>query len=872
MIGQTLDRYRIESKLGEGGMGVVYKARDTQLDRVVAIKVLPHDKVADPSRRQRFILEAKAASALNHPGIVTLHDIRYDAGIDFIVMEYVEGRTLDQVITAAGLRATQALRYAVDIADALSRAHESGIVHRDLKPSNLMVTRDDRIKILDFGLAKLLESSDGPVDQTTMASLTERGVVLGTAAYMAPEQAEGRNVDARSDVFSFGAVLYEMMTGRKPFTGDSTLKVLTKVLNDDPIAPRQIVPSIPADLEKIIIRCLRKDPARRFQTAADLKIALEDVVHESVAPAPSRSGLGRWIWPAASVVLLGALVVAWNGRRAPNNTEPLQAVPLTTLPGIERRPSFSPDADRVAFSWNGPKQDNTDIYVQQIGSGAPLQLTRDPADDLGPAWSPDGRWIAFLRNTAGGIATELRLIAPLGGSERRLTEIRLRHELLRSPSLAWCPDATCVIVTDAAPASEADALFAISLETGEKRQLTFPPPPFVTDAEPAISPDGKWLVFRRDVSPLTGDLHRMPLGAGPTAAGDALRLTSATLGANSPTWLPDSKQILFSSRGGLWRLDVTGGSNATRLPFVGEDGLMPVVSRPQPGRPSRLVYVRSSSDSNIWRVDVPAPGATASSPPAPAIASTRIDGIPSLSPDGKRVAFISNRSGESEVWLADPDGSNAVQLTSLGAVPGFPRWSPDGELIAFHSNPEGQAEVYVIPASGGKARNLSSHPALDAFPSFSRDGKWIYFSSNRVGQSRIWKVPIAGGVAVQVTQNAAVVTSESRDGVDLYFAETFQQPSPLWRMPAAGGAPVKILDGVVSVAFAVVDRGIYYVDRPAGETRLQFFDFATRTSKTIAPNLGNISGGLTASADGRTILYSRVDSSVDDLMLVENFR
>ena len=215
MLGQTLDRYTIESKLGEGGMGVVYKARDTHLDRVVAIKVLPHDKVADPDRRQRFVQEARAASALNHPGIVSVHDIRSDAGIDFIVMEYVAGRTLDQVIAARGLSVTQALRYGVQIADALATAHEAGILHRDLKPANVIVTDSDRVKILDFGLAKLLDPAEGTADAgTRTAPLTKAGTVVGTAEYMSPEQAEGRKVDARSDIFSFGSVLYEMVTGR----------------------------------------------------------------------------------------------------------------------------------------------------------------------------------------------------------------------------------------------------------------------------------------------------------------------------------------------------------------------------------------------------------------------------------------------------------------------------------------------------------------------------------------------------------------------------------------------------------------------------------------------------------------------------------
>jgi serine/threonine protein kinase/dipeptidyl aminopeptidase/acylaminoacyl peptidase len=877
MIGLQLDRYRIEAKLGEGGMGVVYKARDTELGRAVALKILPRDKVSDTDRKRRFVQEAKAASALNHAGIVTLYDIGTDAGIDFIVMELLEGATLDQMIPAAGLAPARALRYALEIAEALSKAHLTGIIHRDLKPSNVMVTVEDRIKILDFGLAKLLESPGGEVDATKTAA-TEHGMVLGTAAYMSPEQAEGRHVDARTDVFSFGAMLYHMVTGRKPFTGDSTLKVLASVLNDDPIPPRQLAPSLPQDLERIIVRCLRKDPARRFQTITDLKLALEDVgpnPSAKLGPVPDRSAIARWIGPAATAAIALAATAAWLNWRPQGTTtddEPLRAVPLTSLQGAERRPSFSPEGDRVAFSWNGPRQDNSDIYVQQIGTGSELRLTSDPAIDLAPAWSPDGRWIAFLRQQPGDPVRELRLIAPLGGPDRKLSETRLRHEVIRSPSIAWCPDATCLVVTDSVGVDQADALFVVSLESGEKRQLTAPVAPAIVDADPAISPDGKWLVFRRDVAPLTGDLHRIALGAGVTAASQPLRLTSVTLDANSPSWLPESREIVFGGTGGLWRLDAVNAGAPARLAFVGEDGVMPVVSRPQAGRGSRLVYLRTFADLNVWRVNTAGPGMVASSPPAVAISSTRVDGIPALSPDGRRVAFVSGRSGVEELWLADADGANAAQATTTTEGLGFPRWSPDGRQIAFHSNPEGQADIYIIPAGGGKPRNITSHPATDAFPSFSRDGKWLYFSSNRSGPTTIWKQATAGGPAIQVTRNAGTVTDETIDGTDLYYSEAFERPAALWRQPTGGGAPVKVLDGLVNGLFTVIEQGIYYLDRPASETRLQFYDFATRTSKTIAPSLGPTGAGLTASPDGRIVLYTRIDSSIDDLMLVENFR
>jgi Tol biopolymer transport system component/tRNA A-37 threonylcarbamoyl transferase component Bud32 len=884
MIGSTLAHYQIESKLGEGGMGVVYKARDTHLDRPVAIKVLPHDKVADPARKQRFVQEAKAASALNHPNIVTIHDIRTDADVNFIVMELIDGKTLDELIPPYGMRSAQVLKHAVQVADALAKAHGAGIVHRDLKPSNVMVTHDGRVKILDFGVAKLLERTDAPADaatRTARQSLTEDGAVIGTAAYMSPEQAEGRTLDARSDIFSFGSVLYEMVTATKPFTGDSPISILARVLTEEPQPPSQFAPSIPPDLEGIILRCLRKDPARRYQTMADLKVALEDVDEESSSRRPIGTlSLRRWAWAALVPMILAAAFFAWQAwrsRDAGQPAPPLRAVSLTTFPGVEFYPSLAPEGNHVAFAWNGTKQDNFDIYVQQIGAGTPLRLTTDPQNDQNPVWSPDGRWIAFLRGDApGGLAlagkTELRLIPPLGGPERKVAEIWIRPQPNQAYLLAWCPDNTCLIATDEQAHDKPYALFVISLETGEKRRLTDPPDAVLGDTNPAVAPDGRSLVFQRFPSGAGAELYWVPLGEGLTAGGEPRRLTSAATNAVHPAWLPDGKEILFSAEGRLWRAPISGESPSTRLAFVGEDGLWPVVSRPQPGRPSRLIYVRSFADRNIWRVETSGPGAPASAPSI-AISSTRADTFAELSPAGRQVAFVSDRGGDGEVWVADPDGSSAVQLTSLAEGIGTPRWSPDGQTITFNSNVDGQQEIYVVPASGGRPRRLTSHPATDIIPSFSADGQWLYFTSNRTGEFQIWKIPASGGEAVQVTRNVGVVALEAPNGADVYYTQTSgPEPSALWSVSTSGGPPVKVLDGVYMRAFVVLETGVYYVDHQTGETRLRFFDFATRRSAVVARNLGNLRTGLSASRDGRTILYTRLESSVDDLMLVENFR
>jgi Tol biopolymer transport system component/DNA-binding winged helix-turn-helix (wHTH) protein len=595
-----------------------------------------------------------------------------------------------------------------------------------------------------------------------------------------------------------------------------------------------------------------------------------------------------------STTLLGS--VAWRVWRARENPEPLRAIPLNSMPGMQRYPSFSPDGNHVVFTWTGPKQDNQDVYVQQIGSGSPLRLTMDSGIDYNSVWSPDGRWIAFLRRKWEAGTSEVRLVPPLGGPERKVAEIRVRDTYyIVPPYQAWCPESNCLVVTDSPGEGKPAGLFVLSLETGEKRQLTYPQFPAIGDTNPAVSPDSNWLVFRRELNLHDGELYRLRLGrspvsgvrAGPvglTGLGEAQRLTSVALDAGYPTWIPGNKEILFSARRSLWRLVVSGKNTPARLPFSGDDDIMPVASRLPPGRTPRLAYVRSFQDANIWRVEFSAPGATASAPPVMSISSTRMDSTPQLSPQGRRVAFASDRSGPWEIWLADPDGSNAVQLTSMGADSGAPCWSPDGEQIVFQSNPGGQFDVYAIRTVGGKPRNLTSHPGTDGRPSFSRDASWIYFTSNRTGQNQIWKVPAMGGNALPVTNNVAFAAFESPDGAYLYYNERMETPSPLWRQPVSGGVPIKVLEGVVRAAFSVLDKGIYYIDRPSGnggllltdepsgETRLRYFDFATRRTATVARNLGNVFLGLTASKDGRTVFYSRVDFSMDELMFMDNFR
>src|SRR5262245_13225051 len=424
--GTRLGAYVILAPLGAGAMGEVYKARDTRLNRFVAIKVLPAERVADEWRKQRFVQEAQAASALNHPNIITIHDIDTDGDRDYLVMEYVPGKTLDHLIPRTGLRLDELLRIALQVAEGLSAAHAAAIAHRDLKPSNIIVSETGLVKVLDFGLAKLIEPSDVMAnDATRERSLkTQAGTVMGTAAYMSPEQAEGKAVDARSDVFSFGVVLYEMASGRRAFQRDSQAATMAAVLDKEPTPLRDAAPDVPYELERIIGRCVRKDPARRQQHMTDVKGLLEELKEESKSgklATPRTSKTSRRPWPVVTAGLALIVVLAgaglWLARESDN--QPPRVIPLTAFAGSEAYPSFSPDGNQVVFSWNGEKQDNWDLYINMIGSAPALRLTTDAADDLFPSWSPDGRQIAFVKH---GRLSGIYLTSPLGGAEQRIAD------------------------------------------------------------------------------------------------------------------------------------------------------------------------------------------------------------------------------------------------------------------------------------------------------------------------------------------------------------------------------------------------------------------------------------------------------------------
>ncbi len=876
--GTELGPYRIEARIGAGGMGEVFRAADTRLHRTVAIKILLRDQVADPARKRRFLQEARAVSALNHPHICALYDIGSQDGIDFLVLEWLEGETLEARLRKGPLPAAQFFEYAAQVADALDQAHQRGLIHRDLKPANIMLTKSGA-KLLDFGLAKTVRAA-AATDARTVTSLTEAGAILGTFQYMAPEQLQGKDADARADIFALGAVLYEMATRRKAFTGENQAALISSIMTaDPPPAPGALSPAV----DHVIRRALAKDPAERWQTVRDLLLELKwaAAAAPAVAARPQSPLRRRARWLLAGLVLLLAAGggAYWFSRAKETPPATLEAVPLTTYPGYEWSPSFSPDGNQVAFSWNGEKQDNYDIYVKLIAPGRPLRLTTDPADDVGPTWSPDGASIAFVRMANG--KPRLMLISALGGPERELVAWQGSYNVspifvnmpapggaayyyqgLTTPN--WSPDGRWLVAAGRDSMQKPIALWLVSLESGEKRQLTVPPAGNWGDFCAAFSPDGRSVAFARYTALPVSDIYVLPLAGNLSAKGEPNRLTNDKRFIGGLAWTADGREIVFSSnRGGptaLWRVTASGGGDPRRL-AVGQDGLFPAISR----QGNRLVYGQSITDTNIWRVNIANPH----EPPTRLIASTRLDALPQYSPDGKSILFTSGRSGNFAVWVCDADGSNPRQLVAMG-FSASARWAPDSQHIVFDSNDEGHYQVYEVSAQGGRPRRVTTSAANDVRPSWSHDGKWIYFASNRGGgqTEQVWKIPAGGGEPIQVTRNGGSNPMESPDGSWLYYSRVENGVSPLLKMPAAGGDETQVLDAVEGRAFVVATRGIYFLLRSS----LQYYDFAAAASRPVKTDKAPSNSYLTVSPDGRWLLYTQVDQGGSDLMRVDHFR
>ncbi|MBN8732903.1 MAG: protein kinase [Acidobacteria bacterium] len=755
MTNRTVHHYQVLEQIGSGGMGVVYKARDTKLNRHVALKFLPAAHTANPDLRRRFHQEAQSASALGHPNILAIHDILEHEGSDCIVMEFVSGETLEQKLQRGPLRTRDALHYAVQIADALSAAHRAGVVHRDLKPANIMVTEEGYIKLLDFGLAKLAELPAATADDPTFTQRlqSEAGSVVGTAAYMSPEQAEGRKVDTRTDIFSFGAVLYEMVTGKRAFQGGSRISTMAAVIRDEPTPLLQLTPAAPRSLDIAVQGCLRKDAARRFQHISDVRMILEKAAEEIdsgtaastssaiaaalPAPPPSRS----WLLPAALALLAGiGLTSAYFLLRAPSSTSTrkLKRITRLTYDNMSGSPALSPDGKLVAYSSHRIDGANSEIYLQQVGGGSAVRLTDNPALDTQPAFSadgskiyfrssrspagiyevsalggeprlyvagganpspsPDGKWIAYLRDG------KLRIRSTVGGEERSIAGDLLANPDPLQDFTVWSPGSDRLLTTGGNPQKNLrPGLYLLSLDNTPPQHFAF----------------------------------YQNLSARKMQASSQVQVVS---------WLP-SDEILFCAPSGdavnLWSLPLTELSTGQPRPVTA--GAFHNIPIRVVG--NRGVFGNVQLNQSIWSLPADLNTGVVKGQPRPLVQGGGRHQFPDITPDGSLLSFIRYTSRHDlylrtlatgvEQTFTVPDNTSHVLL------------SPDASQFAFMAGGIGSGKwsLYTMPTSGGEPKmvheNASGRPR-----GWSPDGRYIL----------IWRTLQSSSIAIVDVQSGKLST------------------------------------------------------------------------------------------------------------------
>jgi len=671
VIGSSLGHYRITEKLGAGGMGVVYRARDERLQRDVALKVLPPEALREESARKRFQQEALALSQLNHPHICTIHEIGEDGGQTYIVMEYVAGAVLSKLVPPEGLPVDTLLRYAAQIADALAHAHERGVLHRDLKGGNVMVSPEGRCKVVDFGLAKRRPAAGHVADQPTISeAFTEAGAVVGTVPYMAPEVLRGGEADARSDIWSLGVLLYHTATGRMPFQGTSGADLASAILRE-PAPP--LPPHIPAGLRAIVGRCLSKEPAQRYQQAGEVRAALELVreVSSATTPVPASAGKGwrRMAIAGAALLTLAAVARVWQYFESGRPPQVGGQRVVSTFAGSHKQPSVSPDGNMIVFISDASGVDQ--VWVKNLAQGEPIQITTGDVPASLPRWSPKSDQIVYTLRGRG-----IWSIPPLGGPARRVIENGI--------NASFSSDGERLVF------ERGEEIWIARSDGGDPRKVSGVPELSTSiDRRPVLSPDGGRIAYFQAKFGPNGDIWVIP-----AAGGQPRQVTNDTRMASAPMWTPDGNWIVYSSarRGSrtLWRVRPSGGDPEPVTTGTGEDH-DPAISAD--GRKLMFTNVRNS-----WRLTLldPARGAKKE-------LMERRTGIlwPRIAPDGGRIAFFHETEAGVHVYSIGLDGKDLRQITSGEKEMNImPRWSADGSFLYFYRLTPA-AGLRKIPAAGG---------------------------------------------------------------------------------------------------------------------------------------------------------------------------
>ena len=742
-IGDRIGPYQILAPLGGGGMGEVYRARDTKLGRDVALKVLPESVAGDAERRARFHHEAQILAALSHPNIAAIYGLEDSSGVMALVMELVEGKPLGDCIRPRGMPLAQALGYAIQIVAGLEEAHKLGIVHRDLKPSNVMITASGSVKLVDFGLAKLLERAKAATNLSETETLvakpkTEEGHILGTVFYMSPEQAQGKPVDGRSDLFSFGTMLYEMLTGARPFQGETQLSTLAAILQKDPKPPSELsAVLLPREVERLVLRCLRKEPDRRFQTAADLRLALEDLKEDSASgrlgaiASVAQRQTSRWLWAAVGIgVVVAAAAALWLSRQRTPAAPRLQE--LTFEAGAAFDPALSPDGRLLAYaSDRGGRQ--VDIWLKQMAGGNPVRLTSGPESAMNPRFSPDGTRVYYLSGT------EIFEIPALGGQSRKVIDNAGPFSVSSRGEIAFVRPQTGGAPSD---------MLIVPADGGAAEPWR---PGCRSPVPPAWSPAGDQLLFLGNCNP-PFFLVKLYRAARRGENMEELPVKGRPRLFDSIAWfrpLRGAEGAIFSLQGGdsvnLYRVTSDGEQKAVTFGTGVESS--PVISTT-----GELIFTRSEQTPTIWSVGLQGTG----SPTREAVSGHMF----AVSADGRKLVYgrvlgtekgqivLRDRTTGQESVLASHD----VAMGGIGSL--WPQISPDGSRVIYRAfGSKARPAQFLVQTDGGQPRQLSDLDKFALASDWSRDGRRVLGECGPLGKMGICELDPASGQARELLRD-----------------------------------------------------------------------------------------------------------------------
>ncbi|HUL43700.1 MAG TPA: protein kinase [Bacteroidota bacterium] len=829
MIGKTISHYTVLEKLGEGGMGVVYKAEDTKLKRMVSLKFLPAHLAASEQEKTRFMQEAQAAAALNHPNICSIIDILEHNGQMFIVMEFIDGENIKNV--CGKLPEQTAIACGIQIGRALTHAHRRGIVHRDLKTDNIMLTPEGEIKIMDFGLAKI-EGRE---------RFTKVGTVLGTAAYMSPEQTRGEETDHRTDLFSFGVVLFELFSGRLPFRGDHAVAISYSIVNEAPASLRSLVPHLSPVLEDIVQRCLEKDPTKRFQSAEEIVSQLRNIERGSREP----SAVG------------------------PRHTE-IALRQVTFAETVEEYPAWSPDSRRLVFSreMNGFKK----LFVKDLTGGTETQLTSGFGDDIQSVWSPDARRILFVRSRRTDGKMEPRDLYSSyddgdvwgidleAGKETKLIENAFNPAY--SPNGAW-------IAVDASWAGPR-RIWLVDSRGRNPRQVTSDVSEAILHLAPKWSPDGVKIIFQ-NVERVKFDIRIVNVNSGKIDW-----LTDDTIQDLYPVWSPSGAEILLSSfrSGGvnLWSIPIADNGSVGRARQLTMGAGQDIQAAVSPDG-KRLVYATLRLNADIWRLPVLPETGMPTGAPQPLITGTREESRGAWSPDGTMIALNSDRSGEMNLWLYVLADGSMQQLTHGAGGDFQPNWSPDARWLSFFSGRSGRPEIWRVEIATGALTQLTKNSSLKINPFISPDGQRIAYHCDEAGRLEPWIMNADGSDQQRLAEMevSGHFMRWSKDGKSVIVRSPNPSRPGLWSLPLRGEEPKFIcvpkggahisLSSDHDLVMDVVDHKELWVTPVNGNPPKPVFKFDDPQVRIDYP---------VWSPDGAWLLFDRVRPQGGNIWLMEH--